>query len=56
MTKQEQLAALMCASEHLDCYVDHLSCMGVLTEDETKDFDDIIEEINKVVEAIRHEA
>ena len=56
MTKQEQLAALIWASEELDSYVSNLAYAGVLTEDEAKDFDDILEKINKVAEAIRHEA
>lgn len=55
MTKQEQLAALQCASEELDGYVSNLAYAGVLTEDEAKDFDGIIEKIDKVAEAIRHE-
>lgn len=56
MTKQEQLAALIWASEELDGYVSNLAYAGVLTEDEAKDFDDIIEKIDKVAEEIRHEA
>lgn len=55
MTKQEQLAALVCASEELDSYVSNLAYAGVLTEDEAKDFDSIIEKIDKVSEEIRHE-
>lgn len=56
MTKQEQLAALVCASEELDSYVCSLSWDGVLTENEAKAFDHILEKINKVAEEIRHEA
>lgn len=55
MTKQEQLAALVCASEELDGYVSNLAYSGVLTEDEAKDFDGIIEKIDRVSEEIRHE-
>lgn len=56
MTKQEQLATLVWASEELNNYVSNLAYMGVLTENEAKDFDDIIEKIDKVSEEIRHEA
>lgn len=56
MTKQEQLAALQCASEELDSYTNSLSWDGILTEDEAKKFDPILEKINKVSEEIRHEA
>ena len=55
MTKQEQLAALVTAYEELDGYVCSLSWDGVLTEKEAKEFDSILEKINKVAEAIRHE-
>lgn len=55
MTKQEQLAALVTASEKLDSYVCSLSWNGVLTEKEAKEFDGILEKINEVTEAIRHE-
>lgn len=56
MTKQEQLAALVTASEELDGYVCSLSWDGILTEKEAKEFDSFLEKINKVAEAIRHEA
>lgn len=55
MTKQEQLAALVCASEELDGYACSLSWDGVLSENEAKNFDGIIEKIDKVAEEIRHE-
>ena len=56
MTKQEQLAALVCASEFIDGYVADLAYCGVLTEKEAEAFDKHIEKIDKVAEAIRHEA
>ena len=56
MTKQEQLAALIYASEELDSYVSNLAYAGILTGDEAKGFDEIIEKIDKVAEEIRHEA
>lgn len=56
MTKQEQLATLVCASQEFNTLVGLLLGSGILTEDEAKDFDDIIEKIDKVAEAIRHEA
>lgn len=55
MTKQEQLAALVTASEELDSYVCSLSWDGILTEKEAQEFDGILEKINKVAEEIRHE-
>ena len=55
MTKQEQLAALVCASEEIDGYVCNLSWMGILTEDEAKNFDSILKKIDEVAEVIRHE-
>ena len=55
MTKQEQLAALQCAYEELDGYTCSLSWDGILTEDEAKNFDSILEKIDKVAEEIRHE-
>ena len=55
MTKQEQLAALVCVSEELDSYVCSLSWEGVLTEKEAKEFDSFLEKINEVAEEIRHE-
>jgi hypothetical protein len=55
MTKQEQLTALVCISEILDGYVSDLAYCGVIPEKEEEGFDKIIEKIDKVAEAIRHE-
>ena len=55
MTKQEQLATLVTASEELDGYICHLSWNGILIEEEAQDFDSILKKIDKVAEAIRHE-
>ena len=55
MTKQEQLAALVTASETLGALVDNFAWSGVLNEEEARSFDTISEKINKVTEAIRHE-
>ncbi len=55
MTKQEQLAALVCTSESLGDYVADLAYCGVITEKEAEPFDGFIEKIDKVAEAIRHE-
>ena len=56
MTKQEQLAALVTVTEELDSYVCTLSWDDILTEKEAKEFDSFLHRINKVAEAIRHEA
>ena len=56
MTKQEQLATLVCVSEFLNDYVADLAYCGVITEKEAEPFDGFIEKIDKVAEEIRHEA
>lgn len=55
MTKQEQLATLVCVSEFLGDYVADLAYCGVITEKEAEPFDGFIEKIDKVAEEIRHE-
>lgn len=56
MTKQEQLAALVTASEELDGYVCSLTWDGDISVIKAQEFDSILHRINKVAEAIRHEA